>query len=927
MKKKYLLVILAILLVGGAAGGGAWYWHLSHDYLGTARAAMARGDMRTAQIALRAMVRDRPQSTEAHFRLGVVQLQFGDAVAAERELKLAQAGGWNPRAVMPMLARAYLAQGRFKEVKDIPVEGLPPAEAGPLLVTRAMAELGLKQVAQAQATIEQAERLEPNAVEAPLTAARVALARDDNAGAEKKVDSALQINSHSVDALLLKGQLLHARGDFTGAVAAFSDALAVTPNAVSIRLERANALIAMNQFQKAREDVDAILKIDGRNPLANYFLTVLLARTGDWQGADAALQKISPVISRFPRGEYFQALVKINLGQTAQATDAAAKYVARTPQDIAGYKLLAGIYARAHQPQQMIPVLTKAVDAGMVDVELLELLSNAYIQTGQTPLALQTLDKAARLASDNSEVLERLAGVRLGIGDPRGAEVNLARSLELTPDKAGLGEQLVMAALAAGDVERASTELDKLRQQPGNDMAKIGNLLGLVRLGQFDLDGARAAFEGALAADPTSTAARLNLAKVLAQLGQAAEAEKLLLTLLDKEPANAPTLAAISGILLGQNKPAQLVALVEAARKAAPGNIGLTVALADLLANTGETRKAYALIDTIPKDQAGLPGVLIARARLQEALGMDKEAQETYRQELAANPTDIETRRRLADLLVRARDINEAKAVLRRGLEAMPGNALLLQTLVAIDFRTGGLEAGLATADMLAKDAANLPAARLLKGGLYASVQRYADAAAAYQAELEAHPSTTLAAATAIALQNAGKPADAQRVLQSWLLREPKDIEILRTLSSLDLQSNRMAEAEKNLQAILALQPGDPTALNNLAWIYQTRNDPQALALAQKAYLLGPGPQTADTLGWILTKQGNAKVGVLLLGQAAHNLSTEPTIFYHLAVALNDTGQKDKAIDLLNQLVKSPAEFEDKAAARKLLAELGGAKP
>ena len=44
---------------------------------------------------------------------------------------------------------------------------------------------------------------------------------------------------------------------------------------------------------------------------------------------------------------------------------------------------------------------------------------------------------------------------------------------------------------------------------------------------------------------------------------------------------------------------------------------------------------------------------------------------------------------------------------------------------MAIDFRTGGLEAGLATADMLAKDAANLPAARLLKGGLYASVQRY----------------------------------------------------------------------------------------------------------------------------------------------------------------------------------------------------------
>jgi len=139
MKKKYLLVVLAILLVGGAAGGGAWYWHLSHDYLSTARAAMARGDLHTAQIALRAMLRDRPQSAEAHFRLGVVQLQFGDPVAAEKEFKLAQAGGWNNRAVMPLLARAYLAQGRFKEVKDLAVEDLPAEEVAPLLVTRAMA--------------------------------------------------------------------------------------------------------------------------------------------------------------------------------------------------------------------------------------------------------------------------------------------------------------------------------------------------------------------------------------------------------------------------------------------------------------------------------------------------------------------------------------------------------------------------------------------------------------------------------------------------------------------------------------------------------------------------------------------------------------------------------------------------------------------
>jgi len=812
-------------------------------------------------------------------------------------------------------------------LKEFSVEGLPPEEAGPLLVTQALAQLGLKQPEEAQKTIAEAERLAPQVVEAPLAAARIALAREDTATAGRKVDRALEINPRSVDALTLKGELQHARGSNDEAAASFTAALEVVPDAINLRLERANTLIALNQPKKAREDIDTVLKADGRNPLGNYFLAVLLLRENDWTGADAALQKISPVISRFPRGEYFQAAVKLNLNEIQQASDAATKYVARAPQDIAGYKLLARVLARARQPQQMVEALTRAVDAGLVDVELLELLGAAYIQTGQTSLAVQILDRAASLASDDAEVLSRIAAIRLGVGDAGGAERNLSRSLELSPDKAGVGERLVMAALAAGDVDKADTELQKLRQQGGNEPAKIDNLLGLIRMGQLDLDAAQTAFEAALAADSNSTAARLNLAKVLALQGHPADAEKLLLALLDKEPANAPALSAISGLLLAQNHQDRLVALMEAAHRSVPGNVGITLALADLLANTGETRKAYALIDELPKEQAGLAGVLAARARFQEALGLEQEAQDTYRQVLTANPADIVTRRRLAELLVRARDADEARSVLRKGLEAVPGNLSLMQTLVAVDFRLNGLDAALATATALARDTANLPAARGLKGGLYMSVQRYADAAAAYQAELDASPSAQLMVATAVALNAAGRLADAERLLHDWIQSNPKDADAIRTLSSLNLESKRPAEAEKWLLALLALQPNDPVALNNLAWIYQSRNDPRALAMARKAYLLSPGPQSADTLGWIVTQQGNAKMGVLLLGQAARNLSTDPAIFYHLAVALNGTGEKEKAIDILTQLVAAPGEFDDKPAVRKLLAELGGAKP
>lgn len=925
VKKKYFVIILAIMLGGGAAAVSAWYWLHPRDPMGMARAAMSRGDLRSAQLVLRAAVRDSPGNGEAHFRLGTVQLQLGDAVAAEKELRLAQVAGWNGRAVAPLLARATLTQSHYEDVlKEFPVQDPASAEAAPLLVIRALAQIGLKDPDAAEDSVASARRMAPDLVDVPLADARIALARNDPSGAEQKLDRALEIDSRSVEALALKGALQHARGDDAAALRSFDAALAVAPDAASLRLERANTLIVLGRDQKARQDVDAILKANLRDPLGNYLLTVLSVRARDWQGADVALQRISPVISRFPRGEYFLALVKINLDQVEQAIDASSKYVAQTPQDVVGYKLLARIDARAQRPQQMVEVLSGAVDAGLADVELLELLGGAYVRTGQTMLAIQTLDKAAALAGADADALTRIASIRLGIGDVGGAERDLLRSFDLAPDRIETSEGLVIAALAAGDVAQSAAALEKLRAQPGIDPVRIGNLEGVVRLAELDLTAAQTAFETALRADPSAVATRVNLARVLVLQGRAADAEKLLGTILDRDPANIPALSAMSRILLPENRAERMVALLEAARRAAPGSVGMTVALADLLANTGEARKAYDLLEHLPKDQGAAAGVPALRARLQSALGMDREAQDTYRQILATSPRDLDSRRCLADLLLRTNNTDEARRVLNQGLEVSPGNLGLLEACVAIDFRAGGLDAALLTAGALARETANLPAARLLKGELYMSVGRYADAAAAYQAELNASPSGTLAVATAVALDAAGHQADAVRGLTDWIARQPADVDALKALASLDIQHHRLADAETNLRAVLAIRPNDPIALNNLAWAYHRRSDKRARAMAQKAYLLAPGPQSADTLGWILSTEDEPAKGLLLLRQAAAQQRSDPTVQYHLAVTLKALGQTDPAVEILTRLVASPAEFDDKPAARSLLRDLGG---
>ena len=117
-------------------------------------------------------------------------------------------------------------------------------------------------------------------------------------------------------------------------------------------------------------------------------------------------------------------------------------------------------------------------------------------------------------------------------------------------------------------------------------------------------------------------------------------------------------------------------------------------------------------------------------------------------------------------------------------------------------------------------------------------------------------------------------------------------------------------------------QPRDAAALTNLAWVYQQRKDSRARTTAQKAYLISPTAQVADTLGWILTTEGNAASGLTLLRQAAVQLGDIPTVRYHLAVALKDTGRPDDAIALLQPIVQGPVSFEEKQDAARLLDEL-----
>lgn len=919
---KKLLILVPVLLVAMTGGAVWWKYGRNGDPFAAAQQLIERGDLRGAQLELRNTIKGNPQNAAAHFRLGQVELRLGDAVAAEKEFKFARDLGIDNRTLAPALAQAYMAQGRYRDLlRDFPTQGLPPEQAGPLLVQRAMAQLATNDVASAQTSATEAERSMPQSVDAALATAKIAVQRGDTVTAEQKIERALQINPRSTEALQLKGQLLNLKGDRVRALEVFDAAVAQNPNLLSARLERANILLFTGNNKRAKEDVDYVLKLEPRSALATYLQSVLLIRDNDYAGADAALTRLGAMLGRFPKGFYFQAVAKYNLGQGEQASDAANRYLAKNPDDLDAIKLFAKIELAARRTAKAIDALSKAADTGTPDAEMLDLLGRAYALSGRPQQALQSLERAVALAPSDAELITRLAAVRMSLGDSAGAAGDFERALAIAPNQVAAGENLVVAAISSGALDKAVVALERLRKVQG-DSEMVGNLGALVKMAQLDLDGARDLLVGTIKRYPEATRSRINLGKVYVLQDKPIEAQKVLGELLDRDPINAGGLTSLVLLLLADGKLPQALARLEAAHAAAPADVDITIGLANLFIRAGNAKKGLSLVDDVLKEQPGNTALLNSKARTQVSLGLFKDAQNTYRTILDQTPSDVEVRRALADALASSNDVDGAQASLIEGLKLQPGNGALMQAYVGLVLKARGLDAALAAADTLAKDPGNLPSARYLRGDANMAAGRYADAAALYAAEMRIGPTQPLLLRLSAALNAAGRADQAAQVLREWMTSRPDDAPVAEALAALDIVARRFFDAESRLQVVLRQRPEDPGALNNLAWVYQQRGDPRALATGQKSYLINPTGQSADTLGWILVTSGNPTAGLSLLRQSLSQVNNDPTVQYHMAVALKDTGRKDEAKVVLQKILLGLLDFDDRPAAQKLYNDL-----
>ena len=169
----------------------------------------------------------------------------------------------------------------------------------------------------------------------------------------------------------------------------------------------------------------------------------------------------------------------------------------------------------------------------------------------------------------------------------------------------------------------------------------------------------------------------------------------------------------------------------------------------------------------------------------------------------------------------------------------------------------------------------------------------------------------------------AGKNATGIKVLQDWLNDNQDNLAVPFELARSYLADGKQDAAIGEYEKILDKQPENAAALNGLAWLYHEKGKPGALVMARKASKLAPdNPAIQDTYGWILVQSGGATSGLAALEYAASKLPNNREVQYHLAYALVETGQVDKARVILNEILKNGKPFGDRDKAEALLGKL-----
>lgn len=902
------------------------------EYLQRAEAEKSKGNIAAAIIETRNALQLNPKNGESRLLLASLYYAQGNGVAAEQELLRAKDAGVPPEKIAIHLAHALSAQQHYQRVvKEIAVpESASPTERAELSALRADAQLMIGEWDAATSDIQAAISADANYLPALLAAARQKLYKGEIEPAQLIETKAQDAHPDSPLLWEYKGEAALVGRRYADAQAAYGKALQLAGKATSsVRLFEmhygmTSSLLAQNKDDDALQHADVLLKMNSKDPSANYLRGLLAYRKADYNAALVHFQRT--LEQRQPGSTPIFALLGASsyaLGNYEQAADYFKKHLIEIPSDDSARKLLAATQIQLKQPENAVSTLERINLAKKSSNDMITLLGTAAVQMNDPRASRAALKKAVEAAPQSPLLHANLAESYFREGQYDAALKEFEKSAGAKESALQINLRMIAALLRKQDHKTALVQAQKLAQEHPKEPL-VRNVLGLVHFDLKDSAAAREQFHAALELNSDFAPAMLNLALIDMVEHKPADAAKWYQRILSKNGKDLAAMIGMSQAETYQDHAAEAQEWLQRARQADPAAAQPRLLLARAALTRGDTQFANEMAKEILEKNPNDPLGLSLTGELQLMRSDYASAEVTFTKLVTRQPQSATAHFQLGQAQGALKKTAQARNQFNESLKLLADYFPATAALARLELRAGNAGGALQLADDAIKRKPDLGDAHALRGDILMAQKNYSGAGAAYTQATQYLPATTLIIKHYRALAAAEVPYE-KRVapLRAWLEKHANDEAIWVVLAEAQSSQKLHKESIDSYQHVLKLNSKNYVAMNNLALVYLAVNDTRAVEMAEKAYTLGEkNPRIADTLGWVLVHNGNAARGNPFLDQAAQALPKDPTVGYHLAYSRNALGDADGARTLLKKVLTNKEAFEDRAAAEILAKQL-----
>lgn len=898
--KKTLLVscILAALVTQGCGKKDAT------QHLQDAQTFIGKQEYSAAVIELKSALQQEPENAKVRLTLGQIYLQVGDGLSATKELERARQYGADINELSLPLAQAYFLAGQFPNLAELSKEsGISATNLDFVQLYQALAAIEASEAADAKAELQRLAQNSDAGIKA-MASAQLQIMDKQHEAALTALSGIPANNALYREALLLRAKLQNVLAQFDASVASFNEYLKINPSGHQARLLLAQTYVAQDKFKEAGIELDKLLKLFPKQPLANYLKAVIAFEAKDFQKAkehsEVAINSgLSSVSTRV-----LAALAASQLGLGNQALNHLQAVRGELDSYPPAQKLYIALQLQSGNTDAAQEQLMKN-QAAVSDVQLVSATAFQLLKQRANGAAEELINKYEQGTETKSEQeLLAIGALKLGIPGQEAQGLSLLeQAAKMAPQEQQPQLLLASAYLQQGkykEVEALAKEWLKDEKMKVQGL----NMLAFSALQQGNDAVALQYIQDALAAKSELPFTYL-LKAVSEQAKQDNAAAKATLeTLLDKNPQYLPALEQLYAMTRTEADSSALKR-TEALYKQDAANYNVAVLYARMLVDQKQQDKALTVLEESKQP-------LAERHALHWALLIEHER--TVKKDIKAslavaaqwyqmNSAERESVYTYIRALILDKQIEKALAVSTEELKKSPKDKVLFGTQVQLLAENGKNDEALKLLATLPAEEAGKADVQFIKGRILLAAAKPKEALVALTESYQQSQSTMAALMIADTYERAGDLTKAQQFVEQHFTTKPNDGPLQLFYANLMLKSDKNKSIEMFNQ-LLVKEPDNVAVLNNLAWTLLDSNKlAEATQYIERAIKLAPrNPDVLDTHGAVLLAAGKVDAALLKFEESLKIRPDNAAVLLNYADGLIKKGEKDKAKSILDKI-------------------------